>query len=111
LLITLLQWSDKTHISVLWTLIASAEGALSFANKVHVAPAFPSMCCATSSSPSESRSTAYPFSKAMRRQPSVNGTETTSSAAAARFSCRQGFQDFARAVRQKFIIENGVASR
>jgi hypothetical protein len=48
LLITLLQWSDKTHISVLWTLIASAEGALSFANKVHVAPRVVSQFACTS---------------------------------------------------------------
>jgi hypothetical protein len=37
LLITLLQWSDKAQISVPWTLIASAEDALGFANKVRVA--------------------------------------------------------------------------
>src|SRR5258708_3345722 len=53
-------------------------------------PAFPSTRCATSSSPAGSRSTAYPFSRATRRQPSVNGTETTSSAAAAHFFCPPG---------------------
>ncbi len=157
LLITLLQWSDKAQISVPWTLIASAEDALGFANKVRVASRVASQFTCMS------QMMRFVADKVLPRMPArsdrivvdvsgdgrdncnpripvdalrdelvagritINGLPILEGNEAATLSQwyrdhviggsgafllpARGFQDFARAVRQKFITEVSAAGR